>query len=98
MDLPLIRSNPPRLSALGPQLEALEASGIFTNNGPRVRRFEAALVERLFAGEGACLTIANAAIGLMIAIRQAIGPGKANGRFALMPSFEIGRASCRERV
>ena len=87
MDLPLIRSNPPRLSALGPQLEALEASGIFTNNGPRVRRFEAALVERLFAGEGACLTIANAAIGLMIAIRQAIGPGKANGRFALMPSF-----------
>jgi dTDP-4-amino-4,6-dideoxygalactose transaminase len=87
MDLPLIRPNPPRLSALGTQLEALDASGIFTNNGPRVRRFEAALIERLFAGEGACLTVANATIGLMLAIRQAIGPGKADGRYALMPSF-----------
>lgn len=87
MDLPLIRPNPPKLSALQAELQALEASRIFTNNGPHVRQFEAALIERLFANEGACLTVSNATSGLMIAIRQAMGPGRRDGRYALMPSF-----------
>lgn len=87
MDIPLIRPNPPKLSELQSQLQALEASGMFTNNGPRVQRFEAALVERLFADQGACLAVSNATVGLMIAIRDAMGPGRGNGRYALMPSF-----------
>jgi dTDP-4-amino-4,6-dideoxygalactose transaminase len=87
MELPLIRPNPPKLSQMQAELEALEASGVFTNNGPRVRRFESDLVERLFAGEGAALAVSNATVGLMIAIRQAMGRDKGEGRFALMPSF-----------
>ncbi len=87
MDLPLIRPCPPKLSELQQALRALERSGTFTNNGPLVRQFESALVERLFAGEGAALAVSNATTGLMIAIRQAIGPKRATGRLALMPSF-----------
>lgn len=87
MDIPLIRPNPPKLSELQAQLKALEASGVFTNNGPRAQRFESALVERLFANEGACLAVSNATVGLMIAIREAMGPRRSRGRYALMPSF-----------
>jgi len=84
-DLPLIATCPPRLSAMGDQLRALEESGIFTNHGPVVRRFEAAAAERLFGGTGACLTVPSATLGLMVAIRHA-REGRA-GRYALMPSF-----------
>lgn len=93
MDLPLIRPNPPRLSGMQEQLQALEASGIYTNNGPRVRKFEQMLAERLFAGEGECLAVSNATIGLIIAIRQALGTAKPNGRYALMPSFTFAAAA-----
>jgi len=87
MDLPLIRPNPPKLSELQQELLALEASGVFTNNGPIVRRFEDALIERMFGGIGACLAVSSATIGLMIAIRAAMWDQGDARRYALMPSF-----------
>ena len=38
--LPLIAPNPPRLSELGEALRRVEASGVFSNNGPEVRALE----------------------------------------------------------
>ena len=86
-DLPLIAPNPPRLSELGDALRAIEASGVFSNNGPQVRAFEAEITEQLFGGHGASLAVANATLGLMIAIRDAGGQEVRPGRQALMPAL-----------
>ena len=56
--LPLIDPRPPRLSELGDALRRVEASGVFSNNGPEVRAFEAEATDQLFGGEGACLAVA----------------------------------------
>ncbi|MBB5715048.1 DegT/DnrJ/EryC1/StrS family aminotransferase [Sphingomonas aerophila] len=85
--LPLIAPQPPRLSELGEALRRVEASGVFSNNGPEVRAFEAEVTERLFGGTGACLAVANATLGLMIAIRDAAGGHPRPGTLALMPAL-----------
>ncbi|WBO22668.1 DegT/DnrJ/EryC1/StrS family aminotransferase [Sphingomonas abietis] len=87
MDLPLIRPNPPKLSQLVTGLQAIEASGTFSNNGPVARRFEAAITEHLFGGQGACLAVANATLGLMIALRYATLGQDETRKLALMPAF-----------
>jgi len=86
-DLPLIAPNPPRLSEMGDALRAIEASGIFSNNGPQVRAFETEITDQLFGGHGASLAVANATLGLMIAIRDAGGQEVRPGRQALMPAL-----------
>lgn len=90
-NLPLIATRPPRLSEMQDALRAVEAHGIYSNGGPVVRRFETALVEQCFGGEGACLAVANATLALMLAIRQA-GAGR-SGTYALMPSFTFAAAA-----
>ena len=83
--LPLIAPQPPRLSEMGDALRRVEASGIYSNHGPEARAFEREATDRLFGGKGACVAVANATLGLMIAIRDAVGePG---GRMALMPAM-----------
>jgi dTDP-4-amino-4,6-dideoxygalactose transaminase len=84
--IPFIRPSPPRLSALGTALAEIEASGVYTNFGPVNSRFEKRVVEALFGGIGAVVTVANATLGLMMAIRDQAGEGPGN-RFAVMPSF-----------
>jgi dTDP-4-amino-4,6-dideoxygalactose transaminase len=84
--MPLIRPNPPKLSELTKELAEIERSGIFSNYGPVNSRLEDRMVANVFAGKGSCLTVANATLGLMLAIKQAVG-WKPNGRYALMPSF-----------
>ncbi|MGN6818968.1 MAG: aminotransferase class I/II-fold pyridoxal phosphate-dependent enzyme [Sphingomonas sp.] len=84
---PLADPNPPRLSEHRDVLERIERSGIYSNNGPELRAFEAEATARLFGGQGACLGVANATLGLMLAIRQAIGRERGTGKLALMPAF-----------
>jgi dTDP-4-amino-4,6-dideoxygalactose transaminase len=84
--LPLITPHPPRLSTLSQELARIEESGIYSNNGPVLRAFEADATRRLFGGRGACLAVANATLGLMISLRDAVSDGPA-GRFALMPAM-----------
>ena len=86
MRYPLIAPNPPRLSDHVAALRRVEASGVFSNNGPEVRAFEAEATTKLFGGRGACLAVGNATLGLMIAIREAAGE-HVTGRFALMPAL-----------
>ncbi|WP_447407611.1 DegT/DnrJ/EryC1/StrS family aminotransferase, partial [Clostridium perfringens] len=78
---------PPRLSELGEGLRRIEASGVFSNNGPEVRAFEREVVDALFDGTGAAVAVGNATLGLMIAIRQAAGLHPAPGTLALMPAM-----------
>ena len=87
MHIPLLRPSPVRLSRFVEELKAIEQSGHFTNFGPVNAQFEAEVVARIFGGVGACLTVSNATLGLMLAIRDAIGENRGHGRYALMPSF-----------
>ncbi|WP_066802923.1 aminotransferase class I/II-fold pyridoxal phosphate-dependent enzyme [Sphingomonas asaccharolytica] len=84
---PLVDPNPPRLSEHLDVLTRVEQSGIYSNNGPELRAFEAESTDRLFGGQGACLGVANATLGLMLAIRQAAGRERGAGKLALMPAF-----------
>jgi dTDP-4-amino-4,6-dideoxygalactose transaminase len=86
MNIPLVRPSPPQLSRAVMELQALEQSGIFSNYGPVNTRFEEETLDRFFGGEGACTTVCNATIGLMLAIKDAVGEQPA-GKFALMPCF-----------
>ncbi len=62
------------------------SSGIYSNFGPVNGRFEAAVRDEIFGGTGGCLTVANATIGLMLAIREQVS-AQDRRRFAVMPSF-----------
>jgi len=84
---PLVEPNPPRLSEHLDVLTRVEQSGIYSNNGPELRAFEAEATDTLFGGQGACLGVANATLGLMLAIRQAVGRERGAGKLALMPAF-----------
>ena len=85
--IPLLRPDPPRLSRNASLLAAIEDSGTFSNFGPVNTMFENDLRERLFGGTGACMTVCNATIGLMLALREATKDRTARQRYALMPSF-----------
>lgn len=102
-DIPFIRPNPPSLRSLGPDLARIEASGVFTNYGPTNTRFERTLENDMFGGRGSCLTVCNATIGLMMAIRYVVDRAEAQRasiprnirgrRYALMPSFTFAAAA-----
>ena len=92
MKIPLTRPAPPRLSLANWQLQLLEQSGIFSNFGPVNTCFEQEMLARFFHGHGSCTTVCNATIGLMLAIKEAVGES-AHGRFALMPSFTFAAAA-----
>ncbi len=85
--LPLIAPNPPRLSELAEDLRRVEESGVFSNNGPELRAFEAGITDQLFDGQGASLGVANATLGLMIALKDAARHRSAPGGLALMPAL-----------
>jgi dTDP-4-amino-4,6-dideoxygalactose transaminase len=87
VNIPLLKPSPARLSGMVTQLQAIEASGQFTNFGPVNERFEREIVARMFGGVGACVTVSNATLGLMLAIRHAIGENSQGRRYAVMPSF-----------
>lgn len=93
MKIPLIRPNPAKLSRLGAELAGIEASGIFTNYGPLNTRFEQAVQKTIFGGVGACVTVCNATIGLMLALKHAAGSQPDRRQFALMPSFTFAAAA-----
>jgi dTDP-4-amino-4,6-dideoxygalactose transaminase len=92
MKVPMTRPTPPRLSLAVTELQSLEESGIFSNFGPVNTRFETKMLECFFGGEGACMTVCNATIGLMLAVKEAVGE-PAPGQYALMPSFTFAAAA-----
>ena len=92
--IPLARPSPAKLSEAIADLQALEDRAIFSNFGPLSISFEQKMVGQIFGGVGECLTVCNATIGLMIAIRQAMMQRPAaKRRYALMPSFTFAAAA-----
>ncbi|UAJ08754.1 DegT/DnrJ/EryC1/StrS family aminotransferase [Glacieibacterium megasporae] len=87
MDIPLIRPNPPKLSTMVDRVREIEDSGIYSNSGPVVQRFEQAITQQLFGGRGACLAVNNATLGLMIAIKSQTYRMDPARRLALLPAF-----------
>jgi dTDP-4-amino-4,6-dideoxygalactose transaminase len=92
LNIPLVRPAPPKLSLAIAELQSLEQSGVFSNFGPINTRFEQEMLTRFFGGEGACMTVCNATIGLMLAIKEEVGE-KAHGKLALMPGFTFAAAA-----
>ena len=87
MRTPLIAPQPPRLSQHAHELALIEASGVYSNYGPVNSALENEFIESIF-GSGSCVTVCNATIGLMLAIREVIGEDRPERcRYALMPSF-----------
>lgn len=84
--IPFLRPNPPKLSRQSAGLAEIERSGIFSNYGPVNSRLEERFSRALFRAENRCVTVANATLGLMLAIKRAVG-WHPRGRYALMPSF-----------
>jgi len=94
MPIPLCKPSPAKLSESAKYLREIEERAILSNFGPLSVSFEQNLVARMFGGEGECLTVCNATIGLMISIRQAIEcRPKSRRRYALMPSFTFPAAA-----
>jgi len=92
MNIPLVRPAPPQLSVAVAELQSLEQSGIFSNFGQVNTLFEQEMLDRFFGGKGACTTVCNATIGLMLAIKDAVGE-QPSGKFALMPGFTFAAAA-----
>jgi dTDP-4-amino-4,6-dideoxygalactose transaminase len=92
MNIPLVRPAPPQLSLALAELQALEQSGVFSNFGPVNTLFEQEMLDRFFGGDGACMTVCNATIGLMLAIKEAVGE-EPKGQYALMPGFTFAAAA-----
>lgn len=93
MTIPLARPSPPRLSEAPSLLRAIEDRGVFSNFGPVNTRFEAEMLDKMFGGVGACMTVCNATIGLMLAVQHAIKKRPTRRRYALMPSFTFAAAA-----
>lgn len=88
MQIPFLRPNPPRLTALNAELALIEASGQFSNFGPFNRKFEAEASHQLFGKTNGCVTISNATLGLMLAIHAVTSNSLAKPKkYALLPSF-----------
>jgi dTDP-4-amino-4,6-dideoxygalactose transaminase len=95
MSIPLVRPNPVSLGRLRHELAEIDVTRVYSNYGPVNQRFERAVIAEMFDGVGSCVTVCNATIGLMLAIRNAIEThdpgartaGRTQRRFALMPSF-----------
>jgi dTDP-4-amino-4,6-dideoxygalactose transaminase len=93
-EIPFLRPRPPRLSELTKELAEIETSGLFSNYGPVNSRLEQNFVDRMFGGEGACLTVCNATIGLMLAAKRALESRPSEKRrYAIMPSFTFAAAA-----
>ncbi len=87
---PLIAPQPPRMADHLADFARIEASGIYSNNGPELRRFEAAATAQLFGQCGRSLGVANATLGLMIAIAECAGENRADDdrrRYAIVPAM-----------
>ena len=83
--LPFLRPNPPRLSELVGDLREIETRRRFTNFGPVNAELESRFDEH-FGSRDCCLTVCNATIGLMLAIRLA-AMRRPGATLALLPSF-----------
>jgi dTDP-4-amino-4,6-dideoxygalactose transaminase len=83
VDIPFLRPRLVSLDSYAALLRQIDETRLYSNSGPLNTRFDREVVERLFHGVGAAVTVCNATLGLMLAIQAVKRPG----RYAVMPSF-----------
>lgn len=93
-EISFIRSNIPKISQLSDGIIAMEQSGIYTNYGPINQKFEKRLIEQMFGGVGQCVTVCNATIGLMMALKYVTRHTTPDRTpYIIMPSFTFAAAA-----
>ncbi|WP_173578065.1 DegT/DnrJ/EryC1/StrS family aminotransferase [Acetobacter fallax] len=93
--IPFISVKTPSCLTLMDSFLEIEQMGIHSNYGPKNTLFEDRLQGLYFGGQGSCLTVCNATIGLMIAMKMA-GRRRTcsvSQRYALMPAFTFAAAA-----
>jgi len=88
-DIPFLRPNLVPRKVYQDYLDRIDDSHLYSNYGPLNTIFESRVLADQFQGKGAVTTVANATLGLMLAISEVKRPG---ARYALMPSFTF--AAC----
>jgi dTDP-4-amino-4,6-dideoxygalactose transaminase len=83
-EIPFLRPAVPPVGSYERELREIDERGVYSNFGPLVKQLESEIEGRLFAGEGHLATVANATLGLILAISTLKRPG---AKYALMPSF-----------
>ncbi len=88
-----LETNVPKLSKLVSYIEEIEESDIYSNYGPVNTQFEKSLVENNFSGIGGCVTVCNATIGIMLALKYVTRHIRSSEKpYVLMPSFTFAAA------
>lgn len=82
--IPVMRPRLPRAAALQPYLEAIDASGWYSNFGPLERRLEERLAENFGISSAGVTCVANGTVGLTLAL-MSVATGR--GGFCVLPSF-----------
>jgi dTDP-4-amino-4,6-dideoxygalactose transaminase len=82
--LPVMRPKLPRLDRLVPYLRAIDEARTYSNFGPLVRSFEERLAARNGLHGGAVASVANATIGIMLALAA---QGARAGTLCVMPAW-----------
>lgn len=82
--IPVARPRLPRLAALAPYIERIDRARWYSNYGPLTVEFEARLAERFGLPAEGVTTLANATIGLSLALQAA---GARPGSLCIVPSW-----------
>jgi dTDP-4-amino-4,6-dideoxygalactose transaminase len=83
-NIPFLQPNLVKQESFSHYFSQIEMTRKYSNYGPLNSRFEDRVLAEYFEGKGGALTVNNATIGLMLAIR---GSMLKAGRYAIMPSF-----------
>jgi dTDP-4-amino-4,6-dideoxygalactose transaminase len=89
--IPFLRPEVPPLDAIAPYFRLSEEARYFSNGGPCARELTARLRERLGVS---CVLVNNCTIGLMLALRAAIGRPAGERALVVTPSFTFPAAAC----
>lgn len=82
--IPFLKPNLVTSQSFAHHLEGIDQRHMYSNFGPLNSLFERRIIDEFFDGTGAAATVANATLGLMLAISAM---KRSKGRYALMPSF-----------
>lgn len=82
--IPTFRPRLPAAEALLPYLREIDEHRWYSNFGPLNRRFESALAEHFGAPEGTVVTVANATLGLTLALQDAT---QGRGGLCMVPAW-----------
>jgi dTDP-4-amino-4,6-dideoxygalactose transaminase len=90
--IPFLRPEVPPLEAIAPYFRISEEARYFSNGGPCSRELAARLGAVL--DDVRCVLVSNCTIGLMLALRAAIGMPVPTRSLVVMPSFTFPAAAC----